>query len=50
MLRRCGNKADGQNAARRQLATEGDHDGAAAWRGSPMLRQVANTIPTGSIN
>jgi hypothetical protein len=52
MLKRFGDKAEEQSAARADdLATEGDHDGAATWRRiTDAVRQLADTTPSGPVN
>jgi hypothetical protein len=52
MLKRFGDKAEEQSAARADdLATEGDHDGAATWRRiTDAVRQLANVTPAAPLH
>ena len=52
MLKRFGDKAEEQSAARaEELTTEGDDDGAATWRRiTNAVRQLADTTPSGPVN
>jgi hypothetical protein len=52
MLKRYGENAHKESAARAaELASEGDHDGAAVWRRiTDAVAQLANTTPPGSVH
>jgi hypothetical protein len=52
MLKRYGEDAPKESAARAdELATEGDHDGAAIWRLiTDAVEQLASTTSTGPLN
>jgi hypothetical protein len=52
MLKRYGDNAQNESAARAdELATEGDHDGAAIWwLITDAVEQLASTTPTGPVH
>jgi hypothetical protein len=52
MLKRYGKKALEESSARAdELAADGDHDGAATWRGiTDAVAQLANTTPSGPVH
>jgi hypothetical protein len=52
MLKRYGDNALKQSASRAaELASEGDHDGAAVWRRiTDAVGQLANTTPPGPVH
>jgi len=52
MLKRYGENASTESAARAdELATEGDHHGAAVWRRiTDAVLQLANTTPSGPVH
>jgi hypothetical protein len=52
MLKRYGDNALNESASRAaELASEGDHDGAAVWRRiTDAVGQLANTTPPGPVH